>query len=216
MEWVEGQLLNDYLVSHLNDRAALQSLMDSWLRMVSELERSGCAHGDLQHGNILVVNGELKLVDYDGMYVPALQGMGSHELGQQHYQHPQRDAADFGPYLDRFSSWVIYLSIAAIRVDPSLWASTQAGDERLLLQRRDFEQPAVSPTLALLADHSDPELQILAKEFEPSMESRSVPRRRSRPCEPWGPVPVADPDRHRRSHPIRCSGGDSWPLLAGR
>jgi hypothetical protein len=170
MEWVEGELLNDYLVAHLMDPVTLQSLMESWVRMVSDLERSGCAHGDLQHGNVLVVNGELKLVDYDGMFVPALLGMGSHELGQQHYQHPQRTGTDFGPQLDRFSSWVIYLSIAAVRVDPSLWSSTQAGDERLLLQRKDFEQPASSPSLALLANHADSGLQALAHKFRDTLQ----------------------------------------------
>ena len=169
MEWVEGQLLNDYLVCHLSDPVALQSLIENWVRMVGDLERSGCAHGDLQHGNVLVVNGELKLVDYDGMFVPALTGLGSHELGQQHYQHPRRTGADFGPHLDRFSSWVIYLSMAAVRVDPTLWTSTQAGDERLLLQRKDFEQPASSAALTLLTDHSDPELQSLAHKFRDAL-----------------------------------------------
>lgn len=177
MEWVEGQLLNDFLVSHLSDPLALETLKVSWVRMVCDLERSGCAHGDLQHGNVLVVNGELKLVDYDGMFVPALRGMRSHELGQQHYQHPQRDATDFGPHLDRFSSWVIYLSIAAVQVDPSLWVSTQAGDERLLLQRNDFVQPSTSPALELLAGHTDPELQVLASEFRAAIEKpvKAVP-----------------------------------------
>jgi hypothetical protein len=171
MEWVQGQLLNDYLVSNLADPVALRSLRESWLRMVDDLERSGCAHGDLQHGNVLVVNGELRLVDYDGMFVPALAGLGSHELGQQHYQHPQRDAAEFGPKLDRFSSWVIYLSIAAVQTDPSLWTSTRAGDERLLLQRQDFEHPAASPSLALLANHSDPELQALTNKFRAAIDA---------------------------------------------
>jgi hypothetical protein len=177
MEWVEGQLLNDYLVSHLRDPVALRALMDRWMRMVRDLERSGCAHGDLQHGNVLVVNGELKLVDYDGMFVPALAGMASHELGQQHYQDPRRGAADFGPQLDRFSTWVIYLSINALQVDPSLWTSTQAGDERLLLQRQDFENPASSTSLALLTDHADPGLQTMALKFRAALDDplHSVP-----------------------------------------
>jgi hypothetical protein len=170
MEWVEGELLNDYLVAHLRDSVRLQMLMDRWSRMVSDLERSGCAHGDLQHGNVMVVNGELKLVDYDGMFVPALSGLGSHELGQQHYQHPLRSAADFGPHLDRFSTWVIYLSIHAVQVDPSLWTTTGAGDERLLLQKKDFESPVSSTSLALLTDHTDRGLQSLAQTFRAALD----------------------------------------------
>ena len=165
MEWVEGLLLNDYIVTNLHDSRRLGALLDRWVRLVGDLERAGCAHGDLQHGNVLVVGGEFKLVDYDGMYVPALRGMGSHELGQQHYQHPRRGAADFGPHLDRFSAWVISLSLEALRADPSLWTALEAGDERLLLRRQDFEDPSSSPALALLAGHSDPSLRARALQF---------------------------------------------------
>jgi hypothetical protein len=165
MEWVEGELLHDYLASHLHDSASLHALTERWLRLASDLEQAGCAHGDLQHGNVLVVNGELKLVDYDGMFVPALVGMGSHELGHQHYQHPGRGASDFDSRLDRFSAWVIYVSISALQADPGLWAATQAGDERLLLRRQDFENPGSSTSLSLLTSHSDSELQALAARF---------------------------------------------------
>ena len=45
--------------------------------MTADLERHGIAHGDLQHGNLLVAaDGTFRLVDYDGMYVPALRGEG--------------------------------------------------------------------------------------------------------------------------------------------
>ena len=60
------------------------------------LERAGIAHGDLQHGNIFVVDDELKLIDYDGMFVPRLAGCRSNELGIEHYQHPQRKEHHFG------------------------------------------------------------------------------------------------------------------------
>ena len=70
--------------------------------------------------------------------------MGSHELGQQHYQHPQR--------MRRISdrTWIGSLAPGSstfrsprCELDPTLWASTQAGDERLLFQRKDFEAPGV-------------------------------------------------------------------------
>ena len=54
------------------------------------------AHADLQHGNVLLVparaNGSLslKLIDYDGMWVPALANKKSGEVGHPAYQHPQR------------------------------------------------------------------------------------------------------------------------------
>ncbi|QLQ08322.1 MAG: hypothetical protein HZY76_21580 [Anaerolineae bacterium] len=52
------------------------------------LQTHGIAHGDLQHGNVLVAADELRLIDYDGMYVPPLSGRESHEIGHRNYQHP--------------------------------------------------------------------------------------------------------------------------------
>jgi hypothetical protein len=64
--------------------------------LASRLREAGVAHGDLQHGNVLLVPAtdtdrlSLKLVDYDGMFVPALTGAQTGEVGHPAYQHPQR------------------------------------------------------------------------------------------------------------------------------
>ena len=165
MEWVDGQLLDEYVEQHLDDPAALRRLAGRWQDMVWALEKASLAHGDLQHGNVLVKNGELKLVDYDGMYVPALTGKGSHELGHQHYQHPLRGGRDFGPGMDRFSAWTIYLSLVSVAAEPALWSTTQAGDECLLLRKSDYDDLASSSTLALLERHADLEVRRLAERF---------------------------------------------------
>src|SRR5436305_8445438 len=107
--------------------------------LVGELRAAGIAHGDLQHGNILVApGGDLRLTDYDGMYVPALSGLESNELGHRNYQHPGRRRSEFGPHLDDFSSWVIYASLTALSIDPVLWGRLDGGDECLLIRSRDL------------------------------------------------------------------------------
>ncbi|MGI8970648.1 MAG: hypothetical protein ACR2HB_08070 [Dehalococcoidia bacterium] len=141
MEWVEGELLSTYVERCLGQPNEILALAERWRVMLGRLEASGVAHGDLQHGNILVVGGQLKLVDYDGMYVPALAGRGSHELGNQHYQHPRRDGTHFGPSLDRFSALVVYLSLVAVGRQPEVWRALGAGEERLLFRREDFVNP---------------------------------------------------------------------------
>ena len=74
----------------------LEALSHLWAKLARRLARAGAAHADLQHGNILLVPGRsenhlaIKLIDYDGMFVPALAGKPSGEVGHPAYQHPQR------------------------------------------------------------------------------------------------------------------------------
>ena len=165
MEWVEGETLNVYVEKNRRNPEALRRLADQFVRMTKDLRQAGIAHGDLQHGNVLVVGGNLKLVDYDGMFVPALSGMPSHEVGHPNYQHPKRNEADFGPYLDNFSEWVIHVSLLALSVRPDLWDLAGAGDEQLLFSRRDFADPGSSRVLKALADTQDEGIRQLASAF---------------------------------------------------
>ena len=138
MAWINGESLSTYIEKNLTNPAAIQSLSQKFIGLANNLEANSIAHGDLQHGNIIIVGGEIKLVDYDGMYVPGLDGMSSNEIGHPNYQHPIRSEKDFGPYLDRFSEWIIYLSLKAISQNPSLWANLNGGDENLIFRRADF------------------------------------------------------------------------------
>jgi hypothetical protein len=148
MEWIEGQSLIPWVERHLGDPAALRNLADQFATVLADLRSRGLAHGDLQHGNILVTpTGQLRLIDYDGMFVPALNGLPSNELGHPNYQHPERRLEHFGPHLDHFSAWVIYVSLVALSVEPALWQILDGGDECLLLRRRDYDDPTASPAL---------------------------------------------------------------------
>ncbi len=165
MEWIHGEPLNAFIEKNLGKPDDLISLAKKWVEMTKALQKASVAHGDLQHGNVFVVNGQLRLIDYDGMYVPALYGQGNHEVGHRNYQHPLRTEADFGPYLDNFSTWVIYVSLIALAVDPRLWKRFGAGDESLLLRRKDFDQPDASDTLHALEEHPDAGIRSAATIF---------------------------------------------------
>ncbi|XVV07411.1 protein kinase domain-containing protein [Actinosynnema sp. CA-248983] len=168
MEWVEGIGLIRWIERNRYDGRALARMAERFGDLVGRLAAAGVGHGDLQHGNILVTDdGTVKLVDYDGMYVPALAGMAATETGHRNYQSPDRTAADFGPELDRFSAWVVYLSLVALAVDPDLWWRLRDEDaEHLLLAEPDFTDPAGSYPLATLTSHPDPGLRALARRFE--------------------------------------------------
>lgn len=166
MEWVQGEPLHLFIEKHIGNPNALLSLAGRWVQMMRTLKQASIAHGDLQHGNVFVVGGDLRLIDYDGMYVPALSGQVSHEIGHRNYQHPLRTVSDFGPHLDNFSAWVIYLSLIALTVEPTLWQRFGGGDECLLFRQKDFERPEDSDTLHTLETCRDDRIRSAATLFK--------------------------------------------------
>ena len=150
MDWVAGPTLDVYVDEVVGQREVLLHLADEWLRLMESLRAADVAHGDLQHGNVIVERGRLRLVDLDGMYVPALEGMQSSEVGHRHYQHPARGADFFSREVDNFSAAVVYLSLIALAERPSLWAEHH--DENLLFTRADFQDPAASALFAKVSD----------------------------------------------------------------
>ncbi|MBI4582975.1 MAG: hypothetical protein HY717_02980 [Planctomycetes bacterium] len=166
MEWVQGEPLNSFIEKHLGNPNSLLSLASRWVEMMRALQKASIAHGDLQHGNVFVVDGDLRLIDYDGMYVPNLCGEASHELGHRNYQHPRRTESNFDPHLDNFSAWVIYVSLIALAVDSQLWQRFGGGDESLLFRRKDFEQPEDSDVFNALERHRDERIQSAATFFK--------------------------------------------------
>lgn len=179
MEWVEGELLGDFVAAHRRDTTAIRDLTERWLDMLKALEGRSIAHGDLQHGNVLIVGGDIRLVDYDGMFVPALAGRGSHEIGHPNYQHPARTGRDFAASIDHFSGWVVYLSLLALQRNPDLWDELGAGDECLLFRRSDFAAPQQSHVLTRL--RADASLRPISEQLE---RIASVPPLRVPPVVP--------------------------------
>ncbi len=150
MAWLEGRPLNRAVEDNLSSPAALADIERRLVQLAAELRRLGIAHGDLQHGNVLVDrSGTLRLVDYDGMFVPALHGRPASESGDPNYQHPRR-SVQFDAELDRFAAIVIVLALRALAIAPRLWHTYNTGDN-LLFRRTDFANPDASPLLRDLA-----------------------------------------------------------------
>jgi WD40 domain-containing protein len=168
MRWIEGQTLNEFVRTRADKPQSLLRLAALWRRLAHELRGANIAHGDLQHGNVLLVETAagklgLKLLDYDGMYVPALANIRSGEVGHPNYQHPQR--ARDGIYdfeMDRFAHLVIYLALRAVAAaGQRLWDQYDNGDN-LLFREADFTNPAGSPLLRELLRAPEVAVQILA------------------------------------------------------
>lgn len=163
MSWCQGETLNRWIEQHLAKPDAIRELAQRWKEMIAEMRKHGIAHGDLQHGNVLVLNNKLKLVDYDGMYIEELANFKTNEIGHRHYQHPGREEKHFGPWMDNFSAWLIYVSLKILAFDPMLWHQLRAGDEYLLLTREDFENAHRSSVFHMLERHHVSEVREYAR-----------------------------------------------------
>ncbi len=84
----------------------------------------------------------LKLIDYDGMWVPALARTKSGEVGHPCYQHPQRiREATYSFEVDRFPLLLIAAALCALKVGGRpLWEKYDNGDN-LLFKETDLREP---------------------------------------------------------------------------
>lgn len=137
MRWLEGEAFNIYINRICHQKNKIEKLLEAFIKLVTTLEKYGIAHGDLQHGNIIVKNEKLYLIDYDGMYLPELSSLPTNELGHPNYQHPKRSIKDYTPYIDRFSVLIIYVGLKAISLQPDLWHKYD-NSENILFKSQDF------------------------------------------------------------------------------
>jgi hypothetical protein len=160
MQWADGLRLDRFVEANLYRPRALLSTAAALVKMVRDLERRKIAHGDLQHGNIVITGSGLNLVDYDGLFVPRFAGEPAPEAGLACYQHPRRSPSDYGVGLDRFSLLAMCTALAALAAEPSLWGAFNSG-ANLLFTTDDFAAPAASRLIERIGALADPQARAL-------------------------------------------------------
>ena len=150
MDWIEGETMETYIAAHYTDNHAMAMLCYRFCKMAAWLRSQSFAHGDIKPDNIMVrPDGTLTLVDYDGMFVPAMKGQKSPTIGTKDFSHPLRTVDDFDETIDDFALVSIALSLKAISLNPSLLKSYGASD-RLLFSAADYLDLSKSNTFTAL------------------------------------------------------------------
>ena len=165
MQWVDGLPLNQHLEECFDNANTMRDLAAKWRVLMKGLRENLLAHGDLQHGNVMVTtDGEFRLVDYDGMFTTAFRGK-SPELGHINFQHPRRTPDYYNEDLDNFAALVIYTSFLALASEPELFKKFYTGDNLILLSA-DYRNPTQSEAFKRLKENKDPKVQQLATLLE--------------------------------------------------
>lgn len=123
-EWVDGQPLSQKIEEavNANDTSTLTTLADNFDRLSVELLEGDWAHGDLTTENIIVTpSQELKLIDFDGKFLPEFMGYESVEIGTAAFQSPLRTTLNFDKNIDDYSIALISTSLRALSVEPQIY-----------------------------------------------------------------------------------------------
>ena len=150
MDWIEGETMETFIAENYTDSYEMSMLCYRFCKMAAWLRSQSFAHGDIKPDNTIVrPDGTLTLVDYDGMFVPAMKGQKSPTIGTKDFSHPLRTIDDFDETIDDFSLASIALSLKAISLDSSLLQSYGASD-RLLFSATDYLDLSKSKIFAAL------------------------------------------------------------------
>lgn len=124
-DWIEGPTLEEAVAEAAGraDRRRLASLVAAFDRWAARSIPEPWAHGDLKPENLVVApEGELRAIDLDAMFLPALAGQPSPELGTAAFQHPARRAEDFDARLDDYPAALISTALHLLALDPEAYA----------------------------------------------------------------------------------------------
>ena len=118
MDWIEGLGLEEYVNQNFDNSNKMTNLYDNVEDLIKCFLPSHLSHGDLKPDNIIVtLKGDLFLIDYDGMFVPSMQGQEARELGTPQFQYQGRTLSDFNEYIDDYAAIYLALIIKLISID---------------------------------------------------------------------------------------------------
>jgi NADH:ubiquinone oxidoreductase subunit C len=160
MDWIEGETLEKFLQDHSSE-IKIKKIKNSFKKIVDEMDSYDIAHGDLHPKNIIIAkNGEIKLVDYDCLFIKKFSGDDMPELGDPDCQHPNRKNFKYDHAIDRFSAFVLYFALSILEDNPEF---SDIRDGEFIFSRADYENPEQSETFKKISEIQSPETQYFLK-----------------------------------------------------
>lgn len=144
MSWAQGVTLGTFLETNYNNPQRLRNLRSALRQLYKFLVSQHIAHGDIQPGNVMVSDEgrKVQLIDYDGMFVPGIEGLKAAETGVPNFQHPSRQKqCPWNERLDRFPFIILDIALSVLVEKPSYWTKTNSSDEKVLFETTDYIAP---------------------------------------------------------------------------
>lgn len=176
MDWVEGHTLKEFVNDNIHSNpSSISKVRENFKEMVAYFHQQNIAHGDLQHGNILVhPDCSLTIIDYDSMYIEPLHGMSDTIKGLPGYQHPARsDNRYINPKMDYFSELVIYLSLLVFENNPDLWEKYYEKED-LLFSKDDLAEGNQSDLIQSLLRHTNQTVVDLTNSIRDQLSKNNI------------------------------------------
>jgi hypothetical protein len=146
VKWVEGTVFNRFVeeACRSNDVEGLKRLLKVMSALEKRMRELRMAHGDLSGDNMMVVTSgaelELKLLDYDSLWLPEIESLKS-AVGDGELQHPgvsKSSSGSIGPIADFVAFRMYELGLRALIVNPNLGIDSSCYEHKFLATRDEF------------------------------------------------------------------------------
>lgn len=200
MQWIEGPTLGEFIhnACRVGNNDDIRWTRVELAKLRSHLRSNSAAHGDLSPENIIIntetSSRELKLVDYDSMWLPEIAAIAT-STGLGPFQHPRR-TNPIGPTSDEMAFEIFDLVLSYLEKHPADGIGPGAFDKQFLISARSLTRDLTEPSLVKLRyfapEQFDRLLSYLEGDYGAYVQPTSPLSAGSTHNAPWPPPSTSD------------------------